>query len=98
MAGEDQRRIQLGQLADRAAVLGRVIGEDAGRLLDPRQPGRDIVEAATERGEVAERLNAAVLKSTPFISIRAAKCWEERKRGSYRGLEAPDQINSVSKR
>ena len=34
------------------------------------------------RGEVAEWLNAAVLKCTPLISIRAAKCREVRAGGA----------------
>src|SRR4051812_39195532 len=40
MAGKDQRRLEGGQLADRAAVLGRVIGEDLRWLLDAGHGGR----------------------------------------------------------
>ena len=32
VAGEDQRGLEVGELADRAAVLGRVVGEDLRRL------------------------------------------------------------------
>src|SRR4051794_7436351 len=39
VAGEDQRGVQLRELADRAPVLRHVVGEDRRRLLDPGQAG-----------------------------------------------------------